>query len=239
MSLPLPANEAKRLEALRRYRILDTAAEQPFDDFARLASSICEAPIATVTLIDSNRQWFKARVGLEGKETPREHAFCAHTILGQTTMIVEDASTDERFLANPLVVSSPHIRFYAGAPLIDFEGNGLGTLCVIDREPRKLRPEQVQSLEMLARRVMTQIELRNVSTDLAEALEQIKVLHGLLPICAHCKDIRDDKGYWHGVEQYFITHADVDFSHGVCPSCLERHYPEVHAKIMAKKSAAT
>ena len=148
MITPLPANETKRLKALRRYQILDTSAEQAFDDFAFLASTICQTPIALMTLVDTDRQWFKARLGLDVTETPREQAFCAHTILGSEVMVVEDATRDVRFANNALVTGDPHIRFYAGAPLMDAEGNGLGSLCVIDRQPRSLSPEQTKALHV-------------------------------------------------------------------------------------------
>lgn len=230
MTVSKPSNETKRLEALRRYRILDTAAETAFDDFSRLAALICETPIALITLIDADRQWFKARFGLDTPETPREHAFCSYTILGDETLVVEDATADERFASNPLVTGSPHIRFYAGTPLLTPEGYGLGSLCVIDRKPRQLRPEQRDALAALARRVVNQMELRQVSADLATALSDLKTLHGLLPICAHCKGIRNDAGYWHSVEDYLCAHTEADFSHGICPTCFQRHYPEVYAK---------
>jgi GAF domain-containing protein len=234
MTAPLPPNEAKRLGALRRYRILDTPAEQAFDDFAFLASTICKTPIAVMSLVDGERQWFKARVGLDAVETPREIAFCAHAILSDDVMVVEDATRDERFAANPLVTSDPHIRFYAGAPLIDREGNALGTICVIDREPRPLTLEQQMALQALSRQAIAQLELRRTSADLADALEEARTLRGFLPICSHCKGVRNDTGYWQSVESYVMAHSEADFSHTICPKCLDIHHPILSARMKAR-----
>jgi GAF domain-containing protein len=233
MSAPLPRNEIKRIEALRRYQILDTQPEQTFDDLAMLASVICKTPIASMTLIDTDRQWFKASVGLDSTETPREHAFCAYTILGEDVMVVEDATRDERFSANPLVTSAPNIRFYAGAPLIDKEGNALGSICAIDRKPRLLDADQRAALQALARQIITQLEYRRAASQLAQALTELKTLHGLLPICAHCKVIRNDAGYWQSIEEYVTAHAEVNFSHSICPDCLKAQHPQLYGELLA------
>ena len=233
----LPTNEAKRLEALRRYQILDTQREQAFEDFAFLAATICQTPIALMTFVDTDRQWFKASLGLDATETPREEGFCAHTILGADVMVVEDATLDERFAQHALVTGDPLIRFYAGAPLIDREGFALGSLCVIDRKPRPLAPEQNKALQALARQIISQLELRRASADLAEALTDLKTLRGLLPICSHCKGIRNDTGYWQGVESYVMAHSDAAFSHGICPKCVKEHYATIYKDLHAEGKA--
>jgi PAS domain S-box-containing protein len=168
---PLPADESERLAALRAYEILDTDCERDFDDLTRLASEICNTPIALVSLIDAERQWFKSRIGLEIQETPREQAFCAFAINQPTELlIVPDATQDERFVDNPLVTGAPDIRFYAGSPLLTADGHALGSLCVIDRVPRQLSPEQAESLRVLGRQVMVQLEQRRQIRLLQEAV---------------------------------------------------------------------
>jgi GAF domain-containing protein len=220
---PKPSNEAERLEALRQYHIMDTPPEALFDDIVRVAAQICETPIATVTLVDETRQWFKAQVGLTATESPREHAFCTYTICEEGTMMVNDAQKDARFAGNPLVTGAPHIRFYGGVPLHTARGEALGSLCVIDRQPRHLTPAQTGTLEALGRQVMAHLEARRVAAQLAAALEQVNVLKGLLPICGRCKKIKDDAGAWVGVDTYIAQHAAVDFTHGICPHCLAKY----------------
>ena len=231
---PIPQNELKRLQALRSYELLDTPAEQSFDDFAKLASFICGTPIAVMSLIDEDRQWFKAKVGMEPSQTPRDMAFCAYTILESKVLIVEDAQKDARFSDNPLVTGNPNIRFYAGAPLIDRDGFGLGSLCVIDTKPHQLSEGQTAALEALARQVVQQCEFRRVSSQLAEAFANVKILQGLLPICCHCKSVRNDEGYWRSVEDYLSSHSEAGFSHGICPVCMKTHFPEIYASFVAQ-----
>ncbi len=173
---PVPSNEARRLKVLWQYEVLDTVPEEIFDDLTELAGAICGAPIALISLVDETRQWFKAKVGLSASETTRDTSFCAHAIMQPDLFIVADATRDARFKNNPLVVAEPKIRFYAGAPLVTPDGHALGTLCVLDKEPRELTPMQAKALRVLARLVVSQLELRRHSKELAKSREDTQFL---------------------------------------------------------------
>ncbi len=164
---PLPQNEAERLETLYHYQILDTPPEKAFDDLTRLAAHLCEMPIALITFINQDRQWFKSKIGVAVTETDRETAFCAHSLLQPDPFIIYDASADARFSDNPWVASDPHVRFYAGAPLRTSRGHALGAVCVMDYVPRTLRPQQIEGLQTIANETMTLLDLRRNISELS------------------------------------------------------------------------
>lgn len=169
---PKPANELERLEALKKYQILDTDPELSFDKLVELAAEITETPFAIITFVDEVRQWFKAKIGLDINETSRDISFCSHAILEDDLMVVENTHEDPRFTDNPLVTEDPQVKFYAGMPLQTRDGHNLGTLCVLDSKERSLDDFQKLSLKILAEQVVKQLELRKTVQDLNLALEE-------------------------------------------------------------------
>jgi diguanylate cyclase (GGDEF)-like protein len=183
---PLSSRESERLIALRHYEILDTPPEPEFDDITLLAAHILQTPIALITLVDADRQWFKSRVGYDRSETPFELSFCAHAILEEGIFEVPDTDNDERFRLNDLVTAEPHIRFYAGAPLITSEGYRLGTICALDRVPRKLEISQLRALRSLARQVVALLELRRLNWEQGERNRELALLREISNLLHSC-----------------------------------------------------
>lgn len=201
-------DETARLAALEQYHILDTDPERAFDDLAMLASHICGTPMALITMVDADRQWFKSRIGIDAAETPRAISFCAHAIAEPHLFIVADTRQDDRFRDNPFVTGEPHIRFYAGAPLVTPDGHALGTLCVVDRVTRSLTPYQIEALDALRRQVQSQLELRRhvyrleqaiaerdraeaeqsrLFEELRRAHDDVRRLSAMIPFCSTCQ----------------------------------------------------
>lgn len=203
-----PENEKKRLEALESYSILDTLPEEDYDSLTAIASQICGTHISLVSLIDDKRQWFKSHHGLGVDETPKEYAFCAHAINDPNEVfIIEDAREDERFHDNPLVTGAPYVIFYAGVPLVNEDGMPLGTLCVIDKEPRNLSETQISSLRALTKQVMHLMELRRKKAQLEKALvgleEKNEQLDQFAFMAAH--DLKSPLATISGLSQFLMT----------------------------------
>ncbi len=174
-AVPVPNNELGRLQALERYNILDTLPEEDFDQLTTLAAQICGTPVAAISLISADRQWYKAKVGTNMTALPREESFCTYAILQpEEIMVVPDALEDNRFADNPVVLTEPRIRFYAGAPLVTSDGFALGAICALDQNPRQLTPEQLQALRILGQQTMAQLELRVTVAQLEQEVRDRK-----------------------------------------------------------------
>ncbi|MEO1266762.1 MAG: GAF domain-containing protein [Myxococcota bacterium] len=223
LSIPcMPSNEEQRLKILRQLDILDTEAEESFDDLVHLASYMCRTPIALVTLVDADRQWFKARKGLDVQETSREASFCAHAVADDATLVVRDTLQDVRFSANPLVLGAPRIRFYAGVPMRTREGLPMGTLCVIDRQPRQLSDDQLDALKRLSRQASQLLEQHRQWGQLSKMLDDLKLLSGFIPICSYCRKMRTKDDAWVTLEQFILEHSGAVLTHGMCDTCFAR-----------------
>ncbi len=190
---PVPTNETQRLETLRKYDVLDSEAEPAFDELVALTARLLDMPMALVTLVDADRQWFKAQLGMEGTGTTRNDSFCAHALGKPDLMVVPDAATDERFKQNPLVLGNPNVRFYAGAPLVAPDGSGLGALCVLDRVPRKLTDDQRLTLQVLGRQVMNQLELRRLLARSRKERQDLLAIINVLPTAVIVADAPDGR----------------------------------------------
>jgi two-component sensor histidine kinase len=184
-----PANERQRLEKLAGYQILDTPPEAAFDDLVAMVAHIMDVPIALISLVDAERQWFKSHHGLDASETPREVSFCGHVVASGSELVVADSHKDPRFADNPLVTGPPHVRFYAGAPLLTADGFVLGTLCAIDHDPREVTPEQRGLLSILARQVVGQLELRKRNLELLDQQKSADELQETLRASLREKDV--------------------------------------------------
>lgn len=175
VSNALQTGEQQRLQALKEYDIMDSLPEEDYDSITLLASQICGTPISLISLLDDRRQWFKSAVGLEVKETPKEYAFCVHTIQSPgEALIVPDSRKDDRFAGNPLVTGEPHVIFYAGVPLITESGYPLGSLCVIDDKEHSLTHFQLQALKELAKQVVHLMELKRKNRALAHLVNALE-----------------------------------------------------------------
>ena len=223
----LPPDEAQRLAKLRSLQILDTPPSARFDRITRLATHLLDVPVALVSLVDQDRQWFKSCVGLDASETSRDVSFCGHAVANDAPLLVHDATTDPRFADNPLVTSDPQIRFYAGYPLRLGPTSPLGTFCVIGFEPRTLDATEVRLLEDLADLVVDElraVELSRTIDSLAGCAKPLDARaddDALVPICSYCKHVRDPDDTWEPIERYVHREFGATFTHGICRPCYD------------------
>ncbi len=235
----LPKNEIERLIALKQYQILDTASERTFDDITKLASLICGTPIALITLLDENRQWFKSAVGLDAAETPRNISFCGHAILGDDVFEVNNALEDERFFDNPLVTGQPNIRFYAGTPLITENGYALGTLCVIDQIAGQLSTDQRESLKILGRQIVALIEHRMTILKIEEMTELLENTGSMAKVGGWILDLWAMRLQW--TKEVFAIHELDTAEPPSIEDAIKYYAPDSRPVIMAaiKRAIAT
>ncbi len=238
MIAPIPIDEKERLAALKKYNILDTGPDAALDAIVQLASYICQTPIAAISLIDENRLWFNAITGLDETQTPRNVAFCAHTILHSEPMIVADARLDERFFDNPLVASASGIRFYAGVPLETSEGLHLGALCVLDRVPRELNQEQIKIMQVLANHIMAHLDLRLSHQQARQYINDLQLAEFIFDAASEAMMVSDAEDRIITVNPAFslTTGYTRDEVVGRNPSFLNsgRQSNEVYQKILKK-----
>jgi hypothetical protein len=227
-----PAHEQARLDALRRYGILDSEPERRFDDIAKLAAAALDMPIAMVSLVDEDRQWSMATVGIERGEVPRAQSFCTHAITQDWTLVIEDTSIDAR--VSMIVSDQLQARFYAGAPLITPEGQRVGTVCVIDRTPRTLARRELDILAGLARQTIELLEHRLTAARLGDAQQRLSTMATLIPICSHCRKVRDEGNHWLTLERLVQAKTGSRFTHGICPDCVREHYPAAAEDLLRK-----
>ncbi len=226
MSSPDPNDDNARMLELESHEILDTMPKRENHDIALLTTEICQTKMSTLAMLDREQKWHKSKVGISKEWMPRDFSICLHMIRGEEPFIVPDTQKDDVFCKIGMVRNPPHVRFYAGVPLINENGFALGTLCAIDTDPKTLDDYQVWALQSLARQVVLLLELRRKSLRLEKTLGEKeaakaknKALASMLPICCCCKKIRDDQDYWYQVEDYISQHRDTTFTHGYCPDC--------------------
>lgn len=229
---PQQPPEAIRLAALRGYALLDTPPEATFDRVTDLAARHFKVPISTVSLVDEDRIWFKARHGLDARQVPRDPGFCATCILSDQTYVVRDAAADPRSHLNPLVTGDPRFRFYAAAPLTNHEGLRIGTLNIVDFEPRDFDADGASVLQNLAGVIMDQMELRRTAQQAISSLgEWVKQgappgeLKELLTVCAWTQKIRIE-GEWFTFEEFLVKKLGLTLTHGIHPDAIQQFLKE-------------
>lgn len=232
-------HEQARLEALRSYGILDSVPERRFDNIAKLAATVLDMPISMVSFVDEDRQWSMASVGVLRGEVPRAQSFCTHAIAQTEPLVIADTSSDPRVAHMLAVTGSTNARFYAGAPLRTPQGHNVGTLCVIDRTPRVLTHRELDILSALARQVVELLEHRLTAARLLDAQTRLQTMVSLIPICSHCRKVRDETNQWMTLERLVQAKTGSRFTHGICPDCVREHYPAAADELLRNTERPT
>jgi hypothetical protein len=232
-----PSREQLRLDALRLYGVLDCEPERRYDEIANLAAAALDMPIAMVSLVDADRQWPLATVGIARDEVPRSQSFCTHAIGRDEPLVIDDASSDARVSSTLLVTGETKARFYAGAPLVTPQGHHVGTVCVIDRTPRELSPRKLDILVGLARQTIELLEHRLTAARLLDAQARLRTMATLIPICSHCRKVRDESNQWLTLERLVQAKTGSRFTHGICPECVREHYPAAADELLRNSSS--
>ena len=219
MKNSMPFSEEDRLKSLEKYFLDDTSSDVALNKIVKIASVICGTQIAAVSILERDRQWFKAKVGTEISETPREYALCNYTIKGVVPVVVEDTSEDDRFKEHPLVINDPKVRFYAASPIITLEGDILGTVCAVDFTPKSLSTDKIEMLEDLADLARHTIEAHRKAQLLIQLNQNVATLGSLLPVCYKCKSVKTGRGKWELLETFLNREFGTQLSHGICKKC--------------------
>lgn len=221
-----------RVDALTEYAILDSDPEPRFDALTKILSLALDLPVAVISLVDADREWTKAAYGVAPASLPTEPGFAAEAITSGGLSVIEDVAADPRFAAHPLVTGPRQLRFFVGAPLEIECGHRIGSLWALGPEPRTLLPRETELLRTLAQQVVEMLELRRTEAQLEDAVQRIRTLASLIPICSHCRKVRDDENHWSTLERLVQAKTGSRFTHGICPECVREHYPDAADELL-------
>ncbi|KIG15345.1 Diguanylate cyclase (GGDEF domain) with GAF sensor [Enhygromyxa salina] len=221
-----------RVDTLHGYAILDSEPEPRFDALTKISSLALDLPVTLITLVDAAREWTKSAYGVELASLPTQLGFGSAAIAARQLLVIEDISTDPRFAAHPLVTGPLQLRFFAGVPLEVRCGHQIGSLCVFGQTPHAVTPRETELLLALAGQVVQMLELRRTESELEGAVQSIRTLATLIPICSHCRKVRDDENHWSTLERLVQAKTGSRFTHGICPDCVREHYPDAADELL-------
>jgi GAF domain-containing protein len=223
------------VHTLHEYAMLDSDPEPRFDAITKILSLALELPVVLISLVHADREWVKVAYGVEPDAVLGELAslgFGAEVIGSADLLVVEDAAADPRFAAHPLVTGPQQLRFFVGAPLEIQGGHRIGSLCALGPTPRTLAPREAELVRMLALQVVEMLALRRTEAELEGARQRIRTLATLIPICSHCRKVRDDENHWSTLERLVQAKTGSRFTHGICPECVREHYPDAADELL-------